>query len=47
MEIVLTKLKKDANQIANEFNSFETQLVEKSRSDSRAWNSEYDEKYPV
>lgn len=42
------KLKKDASHIANEYSAVESQLANKSntyRSDSRAWNSEYDENF--
>lgn len=43
------KLKKDAISIANEYSAVECETAEhfhNYRSESRAWNSEYDEKYP-
>jgi hypothetical protein len=49
MEIALQKLKKEASIVANEYSSIESYAAEKhrtGRSESREWNSEYDEKYP-
>lgn len=50
IELKLQKLKKDAATIANEYSLVESNVAEHfnngGRSDSRLWNSEYDEKYP-
>ena len=49
VELTLHKLKKDATLIANEYSAVESEAAEHfhtGRSDSRAWNSEYDDKYP-
>ena len=49
MELTLQKLKRQANLIANEYSAVESQAAERfhtGRSESRSWNSEYDEKYP-
>ena len=49
IELTLQKLKKNAFSIANEYSTIESQVAKHhltGRSDSRAWNSEYDEKYP-
>jgi hypothetical protein len=50
LELTLQQLKKDAAKIANEYSLVESHVADHfnngGRSDSRAWNSEYDEKYP-
>ncbi len=50
IELTLHKLKKEAALIANEYSLVESNVAEHiqngGRSDSRAWNSEYDDKYP-
>jgi hypothetical protein len=44
--LTLQRLKRDANILANEYSALETKSAyESRRSDSRAWNSEYDEKF--
>ena len=44
-ELKMIRLKKNATQTANEFNSLELNKSDNFRSESREWNSEYDEKY--
>jgi len=49
MELALQNLKKQANLVANEYSVLESVSSEKfrnERSESRAWNSEYDDRYP-
>ncbi|CAF0894972.1 unnamed protein product [Brachionus calyciflorus] len=49
LELTLQKLKKDASSIANEYSAIESHVANRFnnlRSDSRSWNSEYDENYP-
>ena len=47
IELTLHRLKRDAALLANEYNAVEQSLSDPlQRSDSRGWNSEYDEKYP-
>lgn len=49
LELTLHKLKKEASSVANEYSVIDSRAAEhfqNFRSDSRAWNSEYDEKYP-
>ncbi|RNA43037.1 hypothetical protein BpHYR1_042901 [Brachionus plicatilis] len=48
LELTLHKLKKDAGFVANEYSAVESQVANKfnnNRSDSRVWNSEYDENF--
>jgi hypothetical protein len=47
--LTLHKLKRDAVTVANEYSCVESAVADQFhnyRSESRAWNSEYDEKYP-
>ena len=49
VELTLNKLKKDAIYAANEYSAVESEVADQfhnRRSESRAWNSEYEEKYP-
>lgn len=49
LELTLHKLKKEANSVANEYSAVESNVAEHfqtGRSDSRAWSSEYCDKYP-
>ena len=49
LELTLQRLKKDAYKMANEYSTLHSKAAEHyhtGRSESRAWASEYDEKYP-
>jgi hypothetical protein len=49
LELTLHKLKKEASRIANEYSTIESKVAEQfhtGRSESRAWNSEYDSNFP-
>lgn len=49
IELALQKLKKEANVMANEYSIVESAAAEKhrtGRSESRGWNSEYEDRYP-
>lgn len=49
LELTLQKLKRDAMHIANEYSAVDSEVADhfhNRRSESRVWNSEYDEKYP-
>ncbi len=49
MELALQNLKKQANLMANEYSVLESASADKfrnERSESRGWNSEYEDRYP-